>query len=99
MKDLVSRTSLSEGDARALRRHLDSYLTVIPSEAVRGQMALALRIMDTIDRGDAPYLAAALAVSCDGIWSDDPHLKAQSVIPCWTTKELVEALRDQGLPI
>ena len=53
--------------------------------------------MATIDPRDVAYVAAALAVPCDGIWSDDAHLKLQTVFPCWTTRDLVATLREHGL--
>jgi hypothetical protein len=30
-----------------------------------------------------------MSVSCDGIWSDDKHLKRQDKVRVWTTKEVV----------
>jgi len=47
------------------------------------------------DATDAPYLALALAQKAT-IWSNDPHLKEQSLIIVLTTKELVdELLKDE----
>jgi len=31
------------------------------------------------------------------IWAGVTSLKGQDLVPCWTTKELVGALRDDGL--
>jgi len=52
--------------------------------------------MAGIDPDDAVYVAAALAVPCDGLWSDDPHLEQQSLVRRWTTQELVQQLRQSG---
>lgn len=97
--ELTSRAGLSDREVRRLRGRLDAYLTVIPAETLRPHMGPALRIMADVDRQDAPYVAAALAVACDGLWSDDPHLRQQSAVPCWTTKELVAALHAEGLDV
>lgn len=43
------------------------------------------------DPNDAPYLALALKLNCP-IWSEDPHLKEQSVREVFATKELKEFL-------
>lgn len=97
--ELTSRAGLSDREVRRLRGRFDAYLTVIPAETLRPHMGPALRIMADVDREDAPYIAAALAVDCDGLWSDDPHLKRQSAVPCWTTKELVAALHAEGFDV
>ena len=43
------------------------------------------------DEKDAAYLALALRLGTP-LWSNDPHLKEQSIIVVFTTKELVELL-------
>ena len=43
------------------------------------------------DPDDAPYLAFALKINSP-IWSNDKHLKKQSVVPILTTKELIELI-------
>src|SRR3989344_2273779 len=48
------------------------------------------------DPKDAPYLALALLRNAS-IWSNDPHLKEQSLVKVYTTKELVEALLEEEL--
>ncbi len=97
LPDLMARTSFGAREAGKLRRRMEAYLTVVPATAVRSQIRAARRIMEPIDRRDSPYVAAALALDCDGIWSDDLHLKRQSAVPCWTTKQLVSVLRADGL--
>ena len=49
----------------------------------------AERTMAHIDPDDAPFLAAALAIHCDGIWTEDLHFLEQSVIRVWRTKDLM----------
>lgn len=43
------------------------------------------------DPKDVPYLAVAHKLKLP-IWSNDKHLKEQSLIPVFTTKELIELL-------
>ena len=47
----------------------------------------AEEIMVDIDRSDIPFVAAALSLLCDGIWSDDADLKRQKRVKVWNTKE------------
>ncbi|MFH1275859.1 MAG: PIN domain-containing protein [Candidatus Woesearchaeota archaeon] len=43
------------------------------------------------DIKDSPYIALALSIN-SAIWSNDPHLKQQSLVKVFTTAELVEKL-------
>lgn len=94
---LGRRAGLSRRDAMRLLDLLEGYLIVLPAEKLLPFWDQAAAAMDPIDPRDTAYVAAALGAPCDGIWSDDRHLKAQRVVPCWTTRELVAALRNAGL--
>lgn len=43
------------------------------------------------DPEDSPYLALALSVNA-AIWSNDQHLKQQSLVKVYTTRELIDKL-------
>ena len=43
------------------------------------------------DPDDADFLALALSIKA-AIWSNDPHLKQQSLVKVFTTKELIDKL-------
>ena len=45
--------------------------------------------MKEIDPKDTPFLALALHLECP-LWSDDAHLKRQSLVPCYLTFEIPE---------
>lgn len=97
LPELAKKAALSAASAAELVKLLEGYVAPIPSEALRPHWERAARAMRRIDPRDAACVAAALAVPCDGIWSDDHHLKAQGIVRCWTTPELVAALREAGL--
>ncbi len=46
-----------------------------------------------IDEKDVPYLALSLHFNNIPIWSNDPHLKKQSLIKVFTTEELIELIK------
>lgn len=48
------------------------------------------------DPDDAPYIAAALALKA-AVWSNDPHLKQQSLVEVYTTAELIDKFLDGEL--
>jgi len=48
--------------------------------------------MDEIDPKDTIFLATALSVEGSAIWSNDKHLKRQSLVKCYSTKEIIELI-------
>ncbi len=47
------------------------------------------------DKDDAPYLALAIKLGLIPIWSNDRHLKAQSLVKVFTTVELSKFLSSE----
>ena len=92
LPELRRRAGLSASAARDLLDRLREYVTEIPAPALLHSWDRARDAMASVDSRDADYVAAALAIPCDGLWSDDPHLKRQGLVPCWNTSELVAAL-------
>ncbi len=74
----------------AIKFLLDS-VTTVPRQLYKDKMSRACEEMVAIDQKDAPFLALALHLECP-LWSDDAHLKRQSLVPCYTTTEM------SGLP-
>lgn len=99
LPELQRRAKMDRASAEVVLHEIKELLMVIPRESTLSGWDRAAAAMAGIDSNDTPYVAAALGVPCDGIWSDDPDLKHQRVVPCWTTKELVEALRGEGFDI
>ena len=50
--------------------------------------------MDKIDPDDTPFIALALAVENDGIWSDDKHFEQQNRIKIWKTGALSKSIEE-----
>ena len=67
-------------------------LHVIPSKDNMANWKGAEEIMVGIDRSDTTFVAAALSLRCDGIWSDDLHMKRQKKVKVWNTKEVLGLL-------
>jgi putative PIN family toxin of toxin-antitoxin system len=44
------------------------------------------------DSDDAPFIAAALAIKADGIWTDDSDFNSQNQVKIYTTKDLINLL-------
>lgn len=91
-EELMKRTDLDESAFDALLGTLYNKLNIIADTILEPYLEEAKKIMETIDPDDVQFIAAALATSCDGIWSDDKHFQKQHRVKVWTTKELLEEL-------
>jgi len=52
----------------------------------------ANRIMEKIDLKDSPFIAAAIAIKADGIWTFDKDFDKQSEIKIFTTENLLKMI-------
>ena len=86
---VVRKSGLTEGEVNVVLDALLSNMELIPSKKTLGKWKEAERIMAGVDREDVPFLAAALSTRCDGIWSDDAHLRRQKRVRVWTTKDVL----------
>ena len=64
-------------------------MTIISDEAVKLYMPKVKEIMDAIDPGDTPFIAAALAADAS-IWTDDKHFERQNAVPIIKTNALMK---------
>ena len=86
----MEKTGLSEEEIKLALSVLLTNIRVIPSENILASWNEAEKIIGPIDRGDVPFLAAALSIPCDGIWSDDKDLKRQTTVKVWSTRQVIE---------
>jgi predicted nucleic acid-binding protein len=86
---VVEKTSLSEDEVKLALDILLTKMQVVPSEDILTKINEAEEIMGSHDIGDIPFLAAALSMACDGIWSDDKDFKRQRRVKVWSTKEMI----------
>ena len=54
----------------------------------------AMQIIGAIDKGDVPFVALALAVKNDGIWTNDHDFDNIKEIKIWKTSELIKYLKE-----
>ena len=71
---------------------LTAQVEVIPAATVRPWLSKAHRLLGARDPDDVPFLAAAYAVPCDGLWSDDADFQVVHDVPIWTTSRLLKHL-------
>ena len=79
---------------------IDSVLKIILSKAllidsklIKPNFPVAAKLIGKADEKDIPFVAAALTLQNDGIWSEDPHFEAvKDQISVWKTKDLARLI-------
>lgn len=66
------------------------------SELLEYKQFLKKALKELPDPDDAPYLALALSTN-SAIWSNDPHLKEQSLVKVFTTGDLLRMFFDDEI--
>src|SRR3990167_3873185 len=82
--EILKKAKISLSEFKRLRRELAIYTEFIPLEEYKEFLEEAARLPDT---KDIDFFALALKLKIP-IWSNDKHLKMQSLAPVFTTKEI-----------
>ena len=88
--DCISKSGLSEHEFEIRLSEAESSIKFLKSLEYEPFLMEAISSLPE-DPKDSPYLALALALKAP-IWSNDPHLKQQSLVEVYTTGELVDKL-------
>ncbi len=87
-KIILKKSGLSESGLESLLSAMMSNMYVVDDSIIKYKFEEAKHIMDKIGKDDTPFIALALAVTNDGIWTDDKHFEKQSQIKVWKTQIL-----------
>jgi predicted nucleic acid-binding protein len=68
-------------------------ISIVPAQTIRPYLKEAQKIIGDIDPGDIPFIALALAVDNDGIWTNDKHFKKARKIKIWNNPELLAHIK------
>ncbi|MDE1824944.1 MAG: hypothetical protein KGH77_01135 [Candidatus Micrarchaeota archaeon] len=63
---------------------------IVEDFVIKKKINEAIQIMQEIDLSDTPFIALALSIKNDGIWSEDKHFARQKEIKVWKTKDLLK---------
>ena len=89
LDEVEEKSGLSRSEIESVMDTLLRRIRFVDAGQVLSEWEEAEKVMKAVDEADVPFVAAALAARCDGIWSDDRHLKRQTKVKVWTTKEVV----------
>jgi predicted nucleic acid-binding protein len=89
---LRDKSGLSNAALDTLLDTLFTAIEILPEDRTNQSRETAERAMETIDPNDTLYVAAALELDA-AIWSGDPDLHDQTLIPALTTEAMVARVR------
>ena len=90
---LTQKTGLTEQEIKSIYNLLLFDVKIIPEEKIIKKMPEAIQIMQKIDETDAIFIAGALAINADGIYTEDKHFEKQSKIKIFKTTDLIRELQ------
>jgi len=90
-KDTISkRSGLSKEEIDIVLSVLLDNITIISAAEIKDNLTKAHRIIGSIDPFDVPFVALALSIENDGIWSNDKHFENLKGIKVWKTAEILK---------
>jgi predicted nucleic acid-binding protein len=89
---LVKKAKIAEPDFDLLMQTLLDKIVLVPFEDMEQEYDRAMEIMETVDEDDTPFLAVGLALSIEGIWTEDRHFLRQDLLNVWSTRDLIEKI-------
>lgn len=88
-KSIISKKSgLSKEEIDIVLSILLDNIIIISASEIMHNLSKAKRIIGDIDPLDIPFVALALSVENDGIWSNDRHFENLKEIKVWKTADL-----------
>ncbi|HEY0089503.1 MAG TPA: PIN domain-containing protein [Candidatus Lokiarchaeia archaeon] len=92
--DLLEKVETEEVDLNKLIFLLHERIFNVPEQEYSKNIKKAEEIIGSIDSKDIPFLAVALSLNVNGIWSNDKHFQRQKKIPIYYTTKLREYLKE-----
>ena len=89
-KLITKKAGIDQDELDTFTEELFQVVQTIPFDKYKSYIEKGLNVMDDIDKDDAPFVAIALALGADGIWTNDKDFEKQDVIKIWKTKDLIE---------
>lgn len=66
---------------------------IVKRETYSQYLGQAHEIIGRIDKDDEAYIAVALSIKANGVWSYDPHFKQQKAVRLFSTGELIRIIK------
>ncbi len=90
-RELIARKAgIDQDELDQFTEELFQILQTIPFSKYESHIDKGLDIIGDVDKDDAPFIALALALNADGIWTNDKDFEKQDAVKVWKTKDLAE---------
>ena len=89
-EEVAKKSGFGQDETNLLFNFLTSYISFYPLSAFKDHLGEATSL--TSDPDDVEFLALALAIPNDGIWTADQHFEEQKKIKIWKTADLLKLL-------
>ncbi len=89
---IIEKSRLTKNDFELLFNLLIENIKIIEKELYINKLKEADKIIGNIHKGDVPFIALALSITNDGIWSEDKHFEVQDNVKVWKTKEVIKLI-------
>ncbi len=89
---IAAKSKLSKDNVLRILDILKKNIKTIPEPRWWHHYNQAEKIIGEKDPKDVPFIAVALALSVDGIWSNDRDFESQSKFKIWKTAELAQKI-------
>ena len=93
-QQIIERSNLNKEEFEILFSLLTENIQIIRKEMYEEKISEAKELIEKEEAGDVPFLALALSVTNDGIWTQDKHFQAQKKVKIWNTIEMIEKFRE-----
>ena len=87
---ILKKSGLTKDEFRTLFGFIIGNISIVNKEDYKKYIVEAEEIIGSVDRDDIPFIALALAIPNDGIWTEDNHFQKQKKIPIWKTEDIIK---------
>ena len=89
---LIKKSGIAGEEFKEVLDLLLENIEIIPEQKIKNKLKDAKNVMKDIDIKDSIFIATALSIESDGIWSFDNHFKKQNKIKVYDTKVLIKLI-------
>jgi len=89
---IIQKSKLSEDEIKILLNTLLENLNLVPIDEYEGKIDEGKEIIGNIDEKDIQFIALALSIENNGIWSKDKHFDKQEKIQVYKTIDIINLL-------
>ncbi len=91
---IIQKSELNEKEIKKLLNTLLENLILVPIDEYEKKMDEGMKIIGKIDEKDTQFIALALSIENDGIWSNDKHFEKQEKIRVFKTMDILNLLEE-----